>query len=497
MWTELHLPCPCGLSSDAYCEDTTGGFCFSCSKRFNNEGQNNLDNNTNHTYEYISWRKIKKTTFEKFKSPAKIATDGVPLAIAFPYGEKGSKVRLIKEKSFYSHGDMHGPDLFGKDIFPAGSAGAIIITEGELDALSAWQMTSIPAVSVKSAQGAAKDCGENLDYLNSFNKIYICFDNDEPGQNATRKVAALLGDKAYHIKLSGKDKDANDFLQRGAEEEFKNIIFYSRRFIPDEVVSSYNEIDKLLREAKKAPVVSYPFPKLQEATYGIHRGIVLVTAQEGQGKTEVIRAIEAHILKTTDLNIGIIHLEESKQRTIQGLAGYELSQPCHLPDARATVDDVVKAYRSITKRDERVYLVNHFDNDDPNAALDLIRFLVAKCGCKVIFLDHITQIVSALEEKDERKKLDWFSTKLARMTQELDFACVLVSHVNDEGQTRGSRYIGKVAKVRIDLSRDHLNVDEEIRNTTTTTLSKNRDGSKTGPSSVLRFDPDTFIIKEI
>lgn len=494
-FTRLHLPCPCGKSSDAYSEDENGGYCFGVcgGKRFYNDKMDNQE----FTQEFLDWRGIAKETFRKFRSPFKVDKDGKPHAVAFPYNKDAWKIREFANKKFFTKGDMSNATLFGLDLFAAGSADGIIICEGELDALSAWQMSKLPAVSIRSAVTAYKDCAANLDYFNSFKKIYLCLDNDEPGREATRRLAALFGNRAYHVKLTGADKDANDFLKRGAVDEFQNVLFYSRRFLPEEIVSNYNEVEKILREAKQAPLISYPFKKLQEMTYGIHRGIVLITAQEGMGKTEIIRAIEAHTLRTTDYNLGIIHLEESKQRSIQGLAGYELELPSHLPDATTSVDDVLRGYRSITQRDERVYLVNHFDGDDPSSALDLIRFLVVKCECKLVFLDHITQLVSALEGEDERKKLDYFSTKLEQMTQELDFSLILVSHVNDEGKTRGSRYVSKVANVRIDLSRDHLNPNPIIRNTTNTTVSKNRDGARTGPSSILYFNPDTFIIKEL
>lgn len=494
-FVKVHQPCPCGKSSDAYATASDGhGHCFSCSKHFPGKEEGNvLDTDT---FQVINYRGITKDIYKKYGVSFRVSAEGEPKAVAFPYSDSAKKVRDLTKKAFFAQGDMGSQSLFGKDIFPSGCAEAIIITEGEFDALSAHQMTKFPAVSVRGASSAFKDCAAELEYLNGFPKVYLCFDNDGPGHEATRRVAALLGNKAYHVKLTGKDKDANDFLQRGGSAEFTNVVFYSRRFIPEEITSSFADVSRILTEAKKQAIVTYPFKTLQEMTYGISRGIVLVTAQEGQGKTEILRAIEAHILRTTDLNLGIIHLEESKQRSIQGLAGYSLGAPVHLPDNLYSVAQIEEGFRRLAGRDERVHIINYFDGDDPDRALDLIRFLVAKCGCKVIFLDHISQLVSALDDQDERKKLDYFATRLEQMTQELDFALILVSHVNDEGKTRGSRYIGKVASVRIDLSRDHLSADPVIRNTTFLTVSKNRDASTTGPAGTLYFDRDTFMIED-
>ena len=82
------------------------------------------------------------------------------------------------------------------------------------------------------------------------------------------------------------------------------------------------------------------------------------------------------------------------------------------------------------------------------------------------------------------------------MVEELDFTLFLISHVNDEGQTRGSRNIGKVADLRIDLHRDLMAENEIARNTTKLVVTKNRYAGRTGPTSNLYFDPDTYVLSE-
>ena len=57
------------------------------------------------------------------------------------------------------------------------------MTEGEIDALSAYQMlgAKYPVVSVRNgAQSALKDCKANFEYLDSFNEIIFNFDNGCP-----------------------------------------------------------------------------------------------------------------------------------------------------------------------------------------------------------------------------------------------------------------------------------------------------------------------------
>lgn len=515
---KYQLPCPHCSSSDAYSisereDGSQFGFCFSCNTYDNlnksakqtltlaeltQEPDTDLMDTTNYTYQYVAWRGITKETMEAFGVYTKVDANGLPVSIGFPYSKEAAKVRYIAEKNFTSIGDMRNATLFGKDRFPSASARSITITEGELDALSVYQMlgSSYPVVSVRSASSAESDCKRERDYLNGFDRIYLCLDNDHPGQQAKARIARLFDfNKVYDVQLSDY-KDANAYLEAGKAEQFKRIWWNSKRFLPEGILSSFAEFDKIIDEDRPEAWATFPFPTVQELTYGIRPEVYLITALEGIGKTEIIRAIEAHLLKTTESNLGIIHLEEDKARNLKGLAGYELRVPCHLPDSQISPDEIKSALRRISRRDDRIHIYNHFGSDDPDVILDTIRFLATSCDCKYIFLDHITMVVSGLGDEDERKALDYISTRLAMMVKELRFALFLVSHVNDEGKTRGSRNISKIANCWIHLDRDPKASSEEQRNTTHLTFNKNRFGARTGPGGKLFFDLSTFMITE-
>jgi len=496
---KTHQPCPKCDSSDAYTEYVDHGYCFSCSAYIPFSEPEFGHMTVEASYQYMPWRGVTKETMQTYETATKVIGE-TPTEIGFKYSNGRTKVRLLSEKAFRVTGEKVRDTgaLFGVDKFPPGSAQAITITEGELDAMSVYQMmgSKYPVVSVSSAVVAKADCAADQKYLDSFEKIYLCFDNDEPGQKAKAAVASLFDfNKVYDVQLVR--KDANEYLQAGEASTFTKLWWNAKRFLPEGVLSTYNEFDKILDEDVNKKSVPYPFETLDAMTYGIRTGeIVLLKAPEKIGKTEVMRAIEYHLLKKTDDNIGIIHLEEGKARNLKGLAGYELNQPVHLPDSNVSKDEIKTALRKLTGRDERVHIYSHFGSDDPDIILNTIRFLASTCNCKYIFLDHITMVVTGLEGEDERKALDYISTRLAMMVRELDFCLFLVSHVNDEGKTRGSRNIAKVADLIISLNRDIMSPDPEVRNLTTLMIEGNRFASQTGPSSRLRFDPSTFKLEE-
>lgn len=494
-------PCPSCSSSDAYHVWADGhGYCFSCNT-LTKASYHSVTDETQVAYTHLAWRDVTAETMETYGVLTKLTSEGEPVSIGFPYGEETFKVRSLKEKEFKFVGDTKQADpLFGMRRWSKGSAKCVLITEGEMDAMSAYQMLDRkwPCLSIKGASSARKDCTQARDYLNSFERIYLCFDRDEPGQKAVQQVAGLFDfNKVYHVDLS-RFKDANEYLTNGAIKEFQNVVFNARRIMPTNIISSFEEMDKILEAASEKPSIPFPFPTLQSITEGIRTGeSYLVKAPEGIGKTEFIRALEYHVLQTTDDNIGIIHLEESKDRLLKGLAGLHLNKPAHLRSRPVPLEEVKQAYREVIKREDRVFIYSHFGSSDPDVILDTIRFMVSACGCKYVFLDHITMVVTGLNEDKERQTLDYISTRLGMMTEELDFALIFISHINDDGKTRGSRNISKIAHTIISISRDHLNEDPKVRNTTNVVVEKNRFASKTGPAGKLYFNPETFTMREI
>jgi twinkle protein len=489
---EAHLPCPLCSSSDAYAlYDDGHGYCFSCS------GYSGLKREfilSDFSYEYLPRRGITRETYAFYDAKTKIDGNGEPVAIGYAYCNGSYKIRNLLEKGFHSQGEINKAGLYGKDKFSAGSARYVIITEGEEDAHSYYQVLKYPTVSVQSSSSAGRDCALDRAWLNAFDTIYLALDNDEPGRLACDEVARLFDyNKVKHIKFS-KYKDANAYLEAGETDELKRLFWNARKYQPERIVASMEEFKTILAE-KPVDGWPYPFPQLTEMTYGIRTGeSVLITAQEGVGKTEIMHAIEHKLLKEfPDVNVGAIYLEEPKRRHLQSLAGIELQKPVHLPDTPCTDGEVSGALAKVLHsdvRDERLFLYSHFGSDDPDVLLDVVRFLASARSCSVILLDHITMCVSGLSGEDERRALDYLSTRLEMMVKELNFALILVSHVNDDGRTRGSRYISKIADIRIDATRDLVHPDLRVRNTVKLTVAKNRFSGRTGPAGEYEFVPE-------
>ena len=84
--------------------------------------------------------------------------------------------------------------MYGENIFKEGGK-YITLVEGECDAMAAYELlgSKWAVVSIKrGASSAVKDVKESIEYLESFDNIVICFDQDKAGEEAARKVASII-----------------------------------------------------------------------------------------------------------------------------------------------------------------------------------------------------------------------------------------------------------------------------------------------------------------
>lgn len=484
--------CPCGKSKDSFAPGyrTDGqGYCFrpDCDHKY--LGNSRSEFTGVESKQLIPFRGLDKDTIARYNLFTRVVGE-TPSSWIFEY-DGFEKHRAVDTKTYRVIGN-HKHGVYGKKFFDKAPLKYLCITEGEIDAASVQKMTGIPTVSVQSATSAVKDVSADFDWINTAERIYVIFDADVPGDSAAAKVAPMFDfNKVFKVVLDPELKDANKYLEKGMTNEFMRQFKAAKKFVPDGVIATFGEVLEAFQEKRSDPICAWPIKSLEKKLDGIRLGkSYLVSGLEGIGKTELVRATEAQVIKHTDFNIGVIHLEESKKDTLDCLLSYHVDMPLRkTSDTFMTPQDKLKAYEEMVRRDGRVHIYSHFGSDDPNKIVEIIRYLVTVCECKVIFLDHINIVVSGLgAEADERRVLDYLCTKLATLVVELDFAFVYVCHENDDGRPRGSRNISQTAHVHIRLSRSVEAEDQVERDKLHMMVAKNRPTSNTGPSGYGYFE---------
>lgn len=512
---ETGLPCPKCNSSDALSiDDRHWGKCFSCDA---NVPPEQLDNDKPQQQTVKTNKALPmdlKLTFSDItdrKITVKAAkTYGVGYNrgdLYFPLNDgKAYKVRENGEKQFKIVGDFkEASQLFGQERFAKGGK-FVVVTEGELDALAMHQVMSYktPVVSIRNGvQAAVKDCKANYDYLDSFDDVIFFFDNDDAGREAQDKCAELFSHKAKVIKGLQGFKDACDYLIGNRTLDLVNLFWRAEKWTPDGIINGASLYEEVMKPLQKSDC-DYPFEGLNKLTYGIRKGeLVTVTAGSGLGKSQFLREVVYGILGTTQDNIGLMFLEESTSKTALSLMSLAADKPLHLPDSSCTQEEKDAAFKA-TMQTNRIFMFDHFGSTDIDNIISRIRYLSKATDCQYIFLDHLSIIISAQSNGDERKALDEIMTKMRMLVQETNISLVLVSHLkrpekkgHEEGaatslaQLRGSASIAQLSDMVLGLERNAQADDPIVRNTTHVRVLKNRFAGITGKACALLYSITT------
>jgi twinkle protein len=431
--------------------------------------------------------------------------NGIPVQIANYKDTKGhivaQKIRF-PNKEFIFKGSTKTAGLYGMHLWRDGGK-KIVITEGEVDALSMSQslQNKWPVVSVvNGAAGAKKNISNNIEWLEKFDEVVLMFDQDDPGRTAAEECALLFTPgKAKIAKLPL--KDANEMLQEGRIKELVDCMWEAKVHRPDGILSG-DELWDIVSAVDDVESASYPYSGINEKTQGLRKGeIVTVTAGSGIGKSQLTREFAYHLLKQGE-TIGYIALEESVKRTALGLMAIEMNAPIHLGSDDINQEELKNAFDN-TVGNGRVFLYDHWGSTDSENLLAKIRYLVRGCNCSYIILDHLSIVVSGMGDGDERRLIDNTMTKLRTLTEELQCGLVLVSHLkrpsgdkgHEEGastslaQLRGSAAIAQLSDMVIGLERNQQ--DKDNPNLTTVRILKNRWTGETGIACHLEYSKVT------
>lgn len=506
-----HEPCPkCGSRDNLGRYSDGHGFCFGCGYHEAGNGEPTPRKSMSKSssadlidgeVKALAKRGITEETCRKWGYKVGKNAEGKTVQIANYCDESGrpiaQKVRGAG-KTFKFLGDTKHVGLYGQWLWRDGGK-MVVVTEGEIDALSVSQLqgNKWPVVSIPNgAQGAAKAIAGSLEWLSGFEKVVLMFDADEPGINAAAECAPILPPgKAFIAHIDG-FKDANAALTAGKGSRVVDAIWSAKEYRPDGIV----DIESVIERASSPTVLGLPWPwePLTKATYGRRRGELYgFGGGTGIGKTTTFKMVQAYVLEHDKLPIGVFALEEPVHHSAKTLAGVIDGVRYHVPGEKFDPKRLLKTLESLKGR---VYFYDHFGSATWETIKEKMRYMAHAFGVKDFFLDHLTALAATLDE-DERKAIDVMMAELSALTLELDCTIYYVSHLSTpEGKSheeggrvmerhfRGSRAIGYWSHFLFALERDKQDVDGV---TTFRVLKDRYTGDATGLTFGLRYNRET------
>ncbi len=519
-----HTSCESCGSSDANAVYSDGSaFCFSCKKTQAKDTQDTEVDfsvvQTNLNLDEISelpvdtFRNISKQVL--YNAGVKVEYDQDRNIISHYYPItinkkiKAYKKRIVATKDFRVVGKAEVPELFNQSN--CGRYKNLVITEGEIDCLSLIEMLTkakakFDVVSiVNGAQSARRNIASNLDFINKYDKVFLAFDNDEPGVASANDAAHVIKPGKCHI-VNSVYKDANDALCKEQSDTYLSNVWGAKVYKPDNFVSGEKIWDAF---KERSTVKSVPYPSclkgLNDKLFGMRLGeITLFTSGTGSGKSTVVKETILNLLEQSETKIGLISLEESIGDTATKLIGMSINKNIRMPED-VTEDEARKGYEKVFG-DERLILLDHQGSVADTSLLDRIEYLAA-LGCSYLILDHITIAVSeGVDGATGNEAVDKVMSSLLKIVKRYNIHLTLISHLrksSGEGKSfeegimpnldsiKGSGSIKQISFDIIGFARNMMAVEKSDRNIVKFAVLKSRFSGDTGQCGQATYNVNT------
>jgi len=496
--------------------DDGGKNCFSCGYNVSGDGivsnksvaSSMLMDEYKGDYIFLSDRNLRAETLEKYGVKVELNQEGKPYKHHYPYHNNkgklvGMKTRIVKDKKFFGSGETSASNpLFGQHLFKKGRR-FVTITEGEIDALAAYEMlgSKYPVVSVNNGANCVENIKANLEWLDSFETVVLCFDNDEAGRIAAEKVAPILGPNKVQVVTLSDYKDASDYLTNKHGKLFVEEWWDAKPYVVSGVATVADMYEALLnyRDTELIPLPE-SFGNLNEMTRGgLARGeLTSIIAHTSIGKTTVLNELIYHFAVNTNEKVGCFMVEDGLDETVRKIVSVHKGENLSLLTPKdLDVDDIMADAKQIGLG-SKVQL-----HDDGGGSIEIeemfakIRYFVKGMGCTVILVDPLHTAIKNLSNENIEEVMDRF-IKLCKETK----ACVILSthtrkpddgshpHKISEYDVKGSGAIPQACHNNILFSRDKLAEDDYERNSTRIRVPKLRRTGQTGEGGWTYYNPD-------
>lgn len=393
-------------------------------------------------YAYFEQRKISRETLDALD--VRQDSEG---NVVFNYYDTNDVLTMVKYKP--SHKVQHGqakcwcqqnsdtaPLLFNMNRINVNSP--LLICEGEPDCLSAIEAGFKNAVSVPLGSSNLHWIDENLEWLDQFESIIICADNDDAGVKMQKECVPRLG--SWRTKVV--DIPAIPIGNTGRVTKDLNEILY---------VCGKDKVLELILDAKDSPVPSVADlsdvePTEYEDVDGVTTGLkaiddelmrlffgtlTVVSGQPGSGKSSLLTQLACNSL---DNDIGTwLFSGELPNGVEKSWFNYIFAGPRNITDAISRRGNPYKKISTTTLAEiNKTYKGRwHIYRDDYDNTLNkLIASMtdtVRKYGARCLILDNFMCIDTETSEEELRSQTDTIK-KLIEFAKKYQVAVILVCH---------------------------------------------------------------------
>lgn len=354
---------------------------------------------------------------------------GLGPAAAFPYRRGGKpyagKFRAADRKDFRSTpGVTRG--LYNEESLSSGT-GPVVITEGEIDALSVMQAGYLRAVSLPdgwTVDGGKREVlvqAETL--LRQAPFVIVAGDNDEAGQSLPRTVANILtGHDVRYATWPDGCKDANDVLVAYGEGELSRCLTEARRMDPEGgFITGISDLPPLpARRVLRTGMRPY------DLVLGFEVGAMSVgTGTPGSGKSTFTTFAAYHVAQNENVRVGFLSFETHPYRTRDHL--------CRLATGKPWADLTGQQRRELAETLDHNFRIVHRTYDAGAHNLGWLKSMVytlaVRDGCKLIVIDPWNELEHLPEPGESMTAYINFALQQIRLwAEQFDTHICVIAH---------------------------------------------------------------------
>ena len=433
---------------------------------------------------YFAVRKISEQTLKDFH----IASDEQG-NIVFPFYRDGSLV-FVKYRKPRKHQKGDGPKewqqkntepiLFGMDMVALNKP--LIITEGEIDAMSLYEAGCRNVVSVPCGCSNMEWINSCWDFLEQFSQIILFGDHDEPGNEMISILMKRLGEDRCMIPgeypqllMDGKDmgrtcKDANEILYVYGPEVLSELV---RACEPAPIRGVLNLASIPFVDPTTTPRISTRIPALDAAIGGLGEGGVTVfSGKRGEGKSTLNGQLLLNAIQQ-GYKVCAYSGELSAYKFLEWIllqATESRYVECRMDPRNGKMYPVVSA--EIQRRikewiDGKFYLFDNAYIDDvcqQDAILKVFTVCARRYGCKLFLVDNLMVALSSAYVANKAQAR--FASALKAFAVKFKVHVILVAHPRKtrQGETftsddvSGSSAITNLADNVISIEKPHIRI---------------------------------------
>ena len=400
-------------------------------------------------YEYLASRGISKETADHFKLFAsrkffkKINQESD--CIGFPYYRDGSlvsaKYRSFPEKDFTQEmGGAH--DFFGIDLI---TEGPIVIVEGEIDVLSAYEAGITNVVSVpggapmKVAEGKAS-AEEDKKFAFVWNAreilekapyIVLATDQDGPGQALTEELARRIGkDKCRVAKFDKKDLNEilTDPTRFTPKEDMREVIDKAEPF-PIAGLSDAATFESRLNDlyAKgNGKGLSTGYRNVDHIYTVVPGQMTVVTGYPSSGKSNFVDQLMVNLAKQADWKFAVASFENVPEVHIARLMEIYTGKRFHEGANRMEEFEMREAFKWVN--DHFLFLDQGEEPNTLDSILTRARAAVRRMGIRGLVIDPYNYIELEKTNSTETEAISQMLTRVKKFGQANDCHVWFIAH---------------------------------------------------------------------